>query len=198
MDRMCGAQEVVCGTLPPPRRYRGAAISGWSHGGEGTRWRPGTRIRVLRVKRDVRLPVCRAGTRWEAGRGPGGKPAAGSLLRGLCPAAGCDLGRPACPVGPRPAVLCPGPGLRSRAHARATGRRGFQASGPHEEPPASAPGGRTVGAQRAPGARACRPEPPGRGACGTERRAGWWGRRRSDPERQAACSNGVGFKSSAF
>lgn len=45
-----------------------------------------------------------------AARGPGGKPAAGSLLRGLRPAAGCDLGRPACPVGPRPAVLCPGPG----------------------------------------------------------------------------------------
>lgn len=165
-------------------------ISGWSCGGEGTRWRPGTRIRVLRVKRDVRLPVCRAGTRWEAGRR---QPAAGAP-----PGRGLRPWTPACPVGPRPAVLCPGPGLRSRAHARATGRRGFQASGPHEEPPASAPGGRTVGAQRAPGARACRPEPPGRGACGTERRAGRWGRRRSDQERQAACSNGVGFKSSAF
>lgn len=95
MDRMCGAQEVVCGTPPTP-----LTISGWSCGGEGTRWRPGTRIRVLRVKRDVRLPVCRAGTRWEAGRRqPAARPLPG---RGLRP------WTPGLPRGPQAGSAVPG------------------------------------------------------------------------------------------
>lgn len=75
-------------------------ISGWSCGGEGTRWRPGTRIRVLRVKRDVGLPVCRAGTRWEAGRR---QPAAGAP-----PGRGLRPWTPGLPRGPQAGSAVPG------------------------------------------------------------------------------------------